>query len=175
MSGVLVDGVGQFFWRIGEHEFRARQPDRTIKGAAAARHDDFIFEAGGIGQLPDVLVISARHASCGCDRHGASRARGDHSRFCAGEFGQSSPNRVLQVDHVYEILRRFDLGLANFRKLQRATEVGPRPSAINDGLYPQAAVDILSWVFAYGGGGLRIKVGNRDLAQQRSGCHPFHE
>ena len=76
---MFVDGIRKFFRRIGKHEFRPGEADRTIKRAAPARHDHFILEAGGIGKLPDVLVIGARHASCGCDRHGASCTGGDHA------------------------------------------------------------------------------------------------
>ena len=50
------------------------------------------------------------------------------------------PMRTLQIQHIHEILSRFDLRFAYFRKLQRPTQVGPGAAAIDDGLYPQAAI-----------------------------------
>ena len=50
---------------------------------------------------------------------------------------------TLKFEHVHEIFAGFQLGLANFGKLQRAAEIGPRAAAIDDRLHPKPGIDVL--------------------------------
>jgi hypothetical protein len=61
--GVFINGVGEFFRRIGENQLGASEPDGAVESAAASYHDDFMFQSGGIGKLPDIFVIGAGHTS----------------------------------------------------------------------------------------------------------------
>ena len=58
-----------------EDQLGAREPDGTIERATASDHDHFVFQASGIGKLPDVFVVGAGHACGGCRRHCARRSR----------------------------------------------------------------------------------------------------
>src|SRR5947207_3205961 len=73
------------------------------------------------------------------------------------------------------MLRRFHLGLANLRKLQRSTEIGPRAPAIDDGLDSEAGVYILPRIPADRCGGVCVEIACGNLAQQWSGGEQLHE
>ena len=51
-----VDGIGDIVGLFDEDQLRAGEPDGAVESAAAADHDDFVFQSGGIGQLPDFLA-----------------------------------------------------------------------------------------------------------------------
>src|SRR5882672_5965794 len=73
------------------------------------------------------------------------------------------------------MMRGFGLRGADFRELERAAEVRPCATAIDDGLYPELRVDIFLRGQTDRGGGLRVQILRGDLCEQRRGCQIFHE
>src|SRR5262249_730505 len=69
----------------------------------------------------------------------------------------------------------FYLGLSNFWKFERSTQIGPRAPAIDDCLHAESRVDILPWIPAHGRGGLRIQLTCRNLTEQRGSRYQFYE
>src|SRR5438309_992892 len=172
-SAVRQPMISSFPTFMGRHTAPSR--GLQFKGAATSHHNHFILQTGRVGKLPDVFVLCTGHASGGCGRHRAGSSRGNDSRLGARQFRQSPSHGSLQIKNVDEVLRRFHLGLTNFRKLQRTTEISPRSPAINDGLYSETRIYILPRVFAERRGGLRVQIACRNLAQQGSSSQQFHE
>ena len=167
--------IGNIVGLIDEDQLCAGQTDGAVKRAAAANHDHFVFQPGGIGQLPNFLRIAPGHTGCRRSGHGPRGARSDDSGFRTGQFGQSTPDSVMQFDHIHKITSSVCLSLEGFSKLQRSAEVRPRSAAIDDGFHTEPAVNIAARVQTDRGSGLYIKSLRGDLSQQRRGRQHFHE
>ena len=160
---VFVDCVGDLLRRIHQNQFCPGQPDGTVKGAAASDHDDFMLQAGRIRKLPDVLIVRAGHASGGSSGHGSCRTGSDDAGFGPRQFGKALAYSALQIEHIDKVLRRFQLGLANFRKFERAAQISPRAATIDHRRHAKTFVDILARAPADGGPCLRVQITRSDL------------
>ncbi len=158
--------------RFGENELGSGEADGVVESAAAADHDDFVLQAGGVGKLPNIFRIAAGHAGSSGGGHGARCAGSDHASFSAGEFSETAAGAMLQFEHVDEIFGGFALGRGDFRKFQRAAEIGPGAAAIDDGFYAEARVDILSGIFAERGGRGSERFLGGNLSEQRRSSGP---
>src|SRR4029077_18860827 len=84
---------------------------------------------------------------------------------------KTTASRMLQVEHVDEILPCLSLGRLPFGKFQRATQICPSPPAIDDSLYAQAGIHIFATRFSKRRGGIGEYASGGNLAQQRHcGC-----
>ena len=174
-GGAFVDGVGEFFGRVGENQLGAGQPDGAVKRAPAADHDHFMFQSRRVRKLPDGFVIGAGHASGRCGCHGPRCTGSDYAGFGPRELRQAPAHCPLQIEHVDEMLRCLQLCLTNFWKFQRTAKISPGATAINDSLHAEPGVNVLSRIPSDCGGSLCVEVARSNLAQQWSSGHKFYE
>src|SRR6185503_6520915 len=174
-GGIFVDRIREFFWRIDQHQFRASQSNRTVKGASPSHHNYFVFQAGSVGELPDVLVICPSHTtSCGSG-HGAGCARCHDAGLRTGQLRKASSHRTLKIKNIDEVLACLELGFADFGKFERSAQGSPGSPAIDDGFHTQACIDILPWVFIHCGSGLRVKIASCNPADERRSRYQLYE
>ena len=77
-GGVGVDGVRDVVRLFDEDELRTSETDGAVECAAAADHDDFVLEAGGVRKLPNEFGVIAGDAGSGGSSHRTGCARGDN-------------------------------------------------------------------------------------------------
>src|SRR5207244_2874452 len=100
---------------------------------------------------------------------------GHNARLRTSQLRQAASNRTLEIEHIHKIFGSFELSLADFRKLQRAAEIGPGAPAIDDGFHPQPGINILLRSLSHHRAGVSVHVASGNLAQQRSRRHQFDE
>ena len=165
----------QMVHSVGEHQFASGQADRAVESAAASQHNDFTFQAGGVGQLPYVFCIGAGDAGRGRYRHRARRTRGHHSRFGSGKLRKAFTHSALQFKHIDKMLRCILHCSLHLREFQRTTQIRPRPSRINKGPNPQAGIHIGGRRFSCAGGHGVGKTARANGGKERSCCQQFKE
>ena len=143
---------GEIVDTADDHELRAGQPDRTVKGAASAEHDHFVLHAGGVGQLPHLVRIGAGHAARCRRGHRPGGAGRDHAGFGARQLRQLSSGGLLQFEDVDEMPRRIIHGTAHLGQLQRAAQVGPGTTRVDEGPHAEAAIDVARTLLSGCGG-----------------------
>ena len=77
------------------------------------------------------------------DGNRAGRAGGNHSGFCAGELRKLAAYAGLQLKHVDKEMRRLFEGLPRRRYLQRAAQVGPGATPVDQGPDTNARIEIV--------------------------------
>ena len=175
-GGVLIDGAANLIVRAREHQLCAGQPDGAVERAAPAVHDDFVLEAGGVGELPDLGGIGSGHARRGGRGHGACRARGHHAGFRARKLREPPAGRVLQLEDIDEMLRGGLLGGADFRQLERAAQIGPGAAAIDERPHADARIDIVvRGHLAHRAQSFLREILRGNVGKQRRGAGQLHE